>query len=1084
MMTLLVQYRILIVVVLSSCFCLAQATEPPQQNCEAVLSGKSKFEIVASPRAPQDAQFYREYVKELTEPGGTLDKLGIEITSQVVEFMVPLDLNAFLAGSAGGYPIQHYLDGAEVLKSMSPKGGFALEVVFPGPLYQHGFYRDDNHPDQQISIIDHVIGHNMFAAHSGLRHYRAAQGLESTRKLDTVVADAYLKFDKDTVMRDYLFMQTLVPLVEMATPLFEEVKDFAIKPLVQIDPLGRVQDRQPARHPEKITENVLHAFAANISPNDPPYVAEILKLLTESMAFRPALTHTQILNEGLASIMQEILFKYSKSNRTLEYVLNAHQVMQSEKQPKLSDPYSLGVHGWRHLRKRLWNSDPALRNADELTRDRAFLKYVIEYIGRHTDEYFIRDIVDEEFVYKYKLAVTRRARPDEQVDMAQPQPRPGEPPPAQWIVVSREPKRVAQMLIDQVLRRKYMFRPRIKLMDFNRPSTGEVDLVIDDEIGRAVGLNQNSVGPSLYALANIIGKPVSLEATFATLLTPRQKMMLKQKADLEALLDWYKDYPEYQAQIRASIAELSRALSGIESGTRRGRVVVSPRGDVQAYRIVEERFDSPLAAINTGMIRDRHLTEVVDTELKARVAGNVAAYISDLYLEDDKELQEVVKRSQTLREIAHIRSVGEPEIAVPEGSMALQAPNSAGAIFEYTAMTQRRMAAALARAMRSQGNLAVGPNGNVRVRVLPSVVNFGFDSEHIQELFEDVDPEPMKTAMMLNRTFAAQGNPLNPDFGGDGRITGPLDGREGDRFWGPGNPNGGNGKPRDPGEDGEDPSFVEIPQDLWSKFLGEQVKLPKLNKKPGESRRKTTRQGGKHRKTEGQFLHHLIAQNAAMRGVGAAMAEGSDPMEDIDDTMMLGFENLRPTDIFVKHKRPAKTPDAKAVVAFVLDASGSTAPYMEAFKRFVNDMEALIRANYKGFKFEYIVFDGRAHRMKTRKEFFSFELGGGTMYKVGIEKTKEIFQTEYPRAQWDRFAFLLGDMEDFGDEGFPAIKSLLEESEYLGVVAGLYRDTTELLSQIRAEQASNEQVGVTVLGDDGGYTIDNIREVLRNEPEN
>src|SRR5438309_1917000 len=74
--------------------------------------GKHDFIVIPSDRVPGEAEKYREYVKELVEPGGVIEKLGIRMTGQIVEFMQPRDLNAATEGSAGGYPASHYLDGA------------------------------------------------------------------------------------------------------------------------------------------------------------------------------------------------------------------------------------------------------------------------------------------------------------------------------------------------------------------------------------------------------------------------------------------------------------------------------------------------------------------------------------------------------------------------------------------------------------------------------------------------------------------------------------------------------------------------------------------------------------------------------------------------------------------------------------------------------------------------------------------------------------------------------------------------------------------------------------------------------------
>ncbi|MCB0363244.1 MAG: SpoVR family protein, partial [Bdellovibrionales bacterium] len=319
-------------------------------------SNKSKFLVIESPRAIENAKFYRDYVEGLTQPGGVLDRLGIEMAGQVVEFVPPMDLQALTSGSSGGYPVAHYLDGASVLESMKPKRGFALEVVYPGPAngYSHGIYRDDNNQDQQVSIIDHVVGHNHFSLHSGLPHYRVGQALVASRKLDRVLKDAYVSFDQDQVMRWYLFVQTLVPLMDYFTPLWESVESFL--PQLQVrgwDPQP-MQSRRPQvlRHPKRITENVLQAFTANLGSSSLEFEKEALSRIIESMAFRPALVHTQIMNEGWASIQQELLPRHTGRNHTFEFWLNASGVMQTEKVVNIRDPYSLGVFCWRHLKKR------------------------------------------------------------------------------------------------------------------------------------------------------------------------------------------------------------------------------------------------------------------------------------------------------------------------------------------------------------------------------------------------------------------------------------------------------------------------------------------------------------------------------------------------------------------------------------------------------------------------------------------------------------------------------------------------------------------------------------------------------------
>lgn len=1093
------------------CFSTLSFATENSKDCAAALTPKpaaantrSSFVVKPSPRVPSEAAKYKEYVQELTAPGGVLDKLGIEMTGQVVEFLQPRDLNALTSGSAGGYPVSHYLDGAAVVRAMKPSGGFALEVVYPGPEYQHGFYRDDNQEDQQISIIDHVVGHNNFAFKSGLRHYRVGQGLRATRELDDLLQSLYVGFDKDQVQRYYLWLMTLMPLVDWYAPHFNYSKEFEpVFGIKNADPLGRTR-AEIMRHPRSVTENVLQAFTANLSPHEPEWKRNMLEKMIVSMAFRPALVHTQIMNEGWASIMQEILPYHTKRNHNFRYWLQASRVMQTEswqrtkdhaeKTVRLNDPYSLGVNLWRRAREQFEARPEIKAMAAQIDKDAAFIKYAGELIETLTDEEFIRKFMDQLFVDRFKLAVVRRADQGEQDPHLPPPPQnPNEPPPAQWIILSREADRVSQMVIDSFLKPKYYYNPRVKLVDFSRPSSGEVELVLDDEASRAFPLKTDTLAPSLYALANVIQKPVSIEAMIEDLNAPRLPDWLWNLPD-----EWREYYMEMYGFKEVSLIRV--------------RVVVSPSGEVRTFRVTKERPNTTGAFQRNSILEERP-----DDGLNQVMVDNLRAYVEDLYLEDDRELQRVIENSQSLKSWLHETTSKIVEDS-PYDGLVSQSPNSAGAIAEFKSMLDRRLVKVLENALKKKGGLQAGPKG-VRVRALPSQVRLEFDRDYIQKLMRRSKkgqpgpivapfsknkfgktvfapppallPNSQNQSLNLNRsqTFAQTDiiqNPFGSDQGGDGRVA-PIDnGGEGDRFWGPGEGGGGGRGGPKPSEDEEDLSWVEIPEDLYSRYLGERVKLPILNKKPGQSRTMSKKPGGRISRRQGQMLPHEIMENALKRGIGAKAGADEDPFEDLTETFAEGFDHLQPRDWVVKSKRPVKKPDIKAVVTFVLDASGSTQHYFEAFKRFVNDMEAVIRYNYRGFDFRYIIFDTKAHIMKNRDEFFRGKLGGGTYYSVGLKETTKLFQEFYPRSQWDRYTFLLGDMEDFNpQEAMADIRKLLDESEYFGTVAGLYSDpgNIELMTAIMGEAQNNEAVGVTIIDKDGGYRIENIREVLKNEPE-
>ncbi len=1041
------------------------------RSCEDELSKTSNarfFEIIPSDRVPSQAEEYREYVKELTEPGGVIEKLGIRMTGQIVEFVQGRDLNALTSGTAGGYPVSFYLDGAAVLRSLQPRNGFALEVVYPGPNFQHGFYRDDNPKAEQMSIIDHVLGHNSFAYSAGMQAYRAGQGLLATKEIDKILTTLYGSFNKDDVQRFYIWSLTLASLLDWYGVHYQTSEEFEPKlDIKAYDPLGRSKAKIE-RHPKAPTENILPAFAGNIAPHQPEWKRKILELIHTSMAFRPALVHTQIMNEGWASILQEIVPRHTKNNHNFAFWMKAKNVMQQEGKPKLHDPYSLGVFAWRRLKER-FEQRPQIRSLKtQLEKDRAFIEYAQEeIIARLDDEQFLRLACDQVFIDRYKLAIVRRASPQEEdPNLPQPNPPPRQPV-AQWRIVSKDAEKVVQAIIDQVIKPKYNYNPRVKLVDFNRPGSGEVELVLNDEVSNELALERTQLAPALYALANIIDKPISLEGMMVVERRerePNDPFARRQRPTLPGPTPagW-----DFEDQNEEPVPELSRV-----------RVVVSPTGEVRAYL---------LSKTQSADGKKTFFNESPDQNLSLELSAYLKSYLQDLYMDDLDERDHILSGSQSMREIS-AQMIARMIDDTPYDSLLIHAPNVAGAILEFKTMMERRMLKALELASRDSQRIRM-VNGQPRIRALPMQVHIQFDSDYMEQVRKRKKGAPVD--IHLNRTFKDDGvlasGAVGDYQGEDGRV-GEIDGNPGDRFWGPGNPQGGGASGTQPGEDPNDPSWVDIPQDLYSKFLGEKVKLPILNPKPGLSRVTKYKPGKRINRMFGQMLPMEIAENAFKRGLEEAIRDGRDPSEDVDRVFDEGFGLMHPRDFVVKSKTITKKPEVKAAVTFVLDASGSTARYMEAFKRFVHDIETLIRAHYRGFAFEYIIFDTQAHVMKNKEDFFRAQLGGGTTYHTGTDKAKWLFNEKYPRQVWDRYTFLMGDMEDFSpDKAFASIKSLLEDSEFFGTVAGLHSQDfsgfLQLLQMIRAEVGSNPAMGLTILDQDGGYRIDHIREVLRNEEE-
>ena len=1023
--------------------------------CEAALTKavRPPFEIKASDRVPEDAEFYRAYATHITKPGGLLDQLGIKMNPQVIEFLPGVDLNAITSGTVGGYPLPHYLDGAGIMKALKGKGKY-LEVVYSGPYWNHGFYRDDNRRRQQISIIDHVVGHGMFAYYSTLQHYRAGQGMAASLRLTALMTRLYAEYDKDEVQRFYLWALTLAGMVDMTAPLYQHSSEFEPgRAMGTPDYLGR-NVRRVLKHPAKPTENVLPAFAANLDPTQPPWKREMLDLIAETLAASPGILHTQIMNEGFASIMQEILTQNSDVNSNSTFMIGAQHVLQSLTRVDFNNPYSLGVICWRHLRERI-HKQPAFKDRPLIERDREFFRVAAEdIIGRMTDDQFLRAYLDQDLIDARRFAIVRPATKEEiKPDLNQP-PAHLKDELAPYVIVSRSADRLVRYVTDMVIKPKYIYRPRVKLVDLRRPATGEVELVLDDEYGRKWPLRKISLAPALFAMANVIGAPISLEARLLPKLDPEAE----------------------------TVPPLVHA-----------RVVVSAYGDVSVYRLGPA---DRVAKRETTVRESGGIGEEFDPDLTDELTQTLRAYVDDLYLDHPESEKALFEHNPKLKRTAGL-AMAKQSYDVDVEAVISNAPGAAQALLDYARVVDRRLLASLSRATKTGRGISVRGD-TINVKALPSVVRIEFEPGYIDYLEGQKPPDPVGIFNGINRTtaFTREFDPDDPLPGAargfvDGQLAfvSPANGRPGDNVWGPKPPGGGGGGGKSPSEgkpqpaDPEDPTTVEVPEDVYAQFLGERATLPNLSRKPGEARTWRLRKGKMRSQRSGELLVAETMQNALRKGMEQALLDGVDPTDDPQDTLERGLALMNPRDYRVRGEKMAITRENKAVITFIRDASGSTMRYTEGFKQFVRDFSTLINQRYDGFELRFVTFTETAKLHQTLEEFLAVAWDGGTKHEAGLKMARDDLRDNYPRAVWDRFVFLMGDLEEKPEPTMSLIREMLDEIEFFGTVAGINHGgvLAHLLGPLRQEAAQSKKVGFTLLNPDGTYTIDHLREVLKNE---
>ncbi len=1040
--------------------------------------------------------FYEKVIQELTEEGGIYDKLGLARMNQVIEFMPGNDLDSLLG--ANGYPVSHWIDGAQIVATKRNPSGLVYEFVVPGSDVRHSFYRDDLPIEKQLSIILHVGGHNHFSVHTRWAQVRTIDMVPGTHQMYELMESLYGTVHPDEVAKWYQYLSSLMWAQDIPRGVMEVPEEFQPHEATEKEwRSGKVK-----KVPLSSTPNILQVFIANLPTNLPKWKVEMARLFERLNRYIPGAVRTKIMNEGWATLMQELVLPHTSFD-SLSHRIQKGELMGGVTYKSLSNPYWLGLEAWRRLREN-FNNRAENEGLEPIELDRKFVEYANkEIMGVMDDEEFLRTALDDQWIARENLYLGRKAK--NQWD-----PSIGPPPkdmkqPEQWEVVTRDPHRIRESVITKVASKESF--PRVVVRDLKN-EFGYIELGFDrnDSIGNSIPLEAKSMVQTLYIYSQIMSQPVSIDTVY----TKKTEISWEEMPD-----DW------------------DIAFSGPWWESPRGpsykykdikvRVTVTGNGIVKVYEITEEG----------EVIRSDG-----DDDYELELQEKLNEFIEELNVGEDNSSVETMDLISASTAKGLKQDSADAVNSAPIG-LQMHAPTVPRALSEYRRMVQKRLLEILEKSLKNGG--ITRTKKGVRLKVLPSVPSFRFDSKEIQRRLEDQPvPEVDRLAILnmaevketrlsnpyehemerakellnkgeelserekyalewLSKSIAqSKSGAFNPD---DPLDIGSGGGTPGKKYWKDGNPNGngkgkGNGEPGDePGGDdagqgGMDPSYVDIPFDRYSSILGENIELPNLNPKAGGIRSKSEEPDGEVYNRMGRKVMPTIGKRAYGLGLYTDEAEdsvdgGEEDEEDPADIILRGLEIIRPSDIVVESFSKTKEPDINAQVTIAMDLSGSMIPYYAVAKKVIYDLKALLAANYPKLVFRFVVFDSEAHAYEDEDEFFRAKLGGGTNYKAGFEKVLEV-QEEFPIAKWDRFVVAIGDLEDFFDpsELSPTVDQVYDQSSYMGVVkVGRYWEGFEnkLAEFFQQMSSSRDWLGYVDLEDRDNPRIEDFRKLFKND---
>ena len=366
--------RPLSLLILLSGLCLAAGHVDPHSGdhhteCGHLLGDKN-YKIIFSGRDHSVQDEITKYVELLYGADGVLKKLGYSTPPHIVQFLENRDLKAISANNR--LPIGHWTEGAKVVQADNQPSGI-LEMVIYGQKTTHSIYRDDLNLKQQISIINHVVGHNHFGFHNRWNGKGDAPN-QSAYEFDDYLEKLKASHSAAEISEWLQYLNSLTWAQDIKNADSELPSDF-----VDVTVEKRGSDgllRGGAHHPKHPTANILQAFVSNLPRTVPEWKREVARRFEQSVRYIPGAVRTKIMNEGFAVLTQEIIpphTPYTAEDDVFEYCC----LMPGVIRPSLENPYWLGLEAWRNIRY-AFNVRPEMKSLSLLERDRAFIKYATE----------------------------------------------------------------------------------------------------------------------------------------------------------------------------------------------------------------------------------------------------------------------------------------------------------------------------------------------------------------------------------------------------------------------------------------------------------------------------------------------------------------------------------------------------------------------------------------------------------------------------------------------------------------------------------------------------------------------------------
>lgn len=291
----------------------------------------------------------------------------------------------------------------------------------------------------------------------------------------------------------------------------------------------------------------------------------------------------------------------------------------------------------------------------------------------------------------------------------------------------------------------------------------------------------------------------------------------------------------------------------------------------------------------------------------------------------------------------------------------------------------------------------------------------------------------------------------------------------------PGDPVGeGEGEAQAGDQPGQHMLEVDVTLDELSKFMAEELELPRIEPK-GKKSVKTQRDrytGMKPVGPEALRRFKRTYREALKRQISAGSYDPTNPIvvPIKKDTRYLSWNEVT-------------QPQTNAVIILMMDISGS----MEAEQKEIVRVEAFwldtwLRSQYNGIETRYIVHDTEAH-LVNEETFFHIKESGGTMISSAYKRCVQLIEEEFPPDEWNIYPFHFSDGDNWSQRDTDECLALLKDKILPRVNLFCYGQvespygTGKFIKELRKAFEGDERMALSEIKDKSAI-VDSIKTFL------